>query len=184
MLGYSTLINLFDNVLATQIVTGVYHSVALKPMPGGGNRPVAPVGKRYLPVGIQDTKGFTCYCRQSGSADVQSSEKLGGCNTKKYRFQVPHKLVFFSNSETRSHEEIIAKLVGAAMKTPFISLQKIITTPEELLRSEAPTGRFEFKENTLYFSIEFFVLLDLQTNNCEDEIKCEGVPNPYCRTQQ
>lgn len=181
MLGYSTLTNLFDNVLSAGFVTGVYHSVVMKPIPSGGNRPVAPVNKRFVGVGIEDNKGFSCYCRQTGSAEVKSSEKLGGCNVMKYRFQIPHRLVFFNDNETRSHEDIIAKITGAVMNTPLVSLQKIISIPEELLRSETPTGRFQFKENTLYFSIEFFVLLDLQRNNCEEEIKCEGVPNPYCK---
>lgn len=180
MIGYSILSELFTNVLQTKFVTGVYHSVMMKPIEGGGIKPAAPIKNRWAYVGPEDTKGFFCYCRQSGSADVQSSEKLGGCNTRKYRFQIPHRLVFFNASEKRNHEAIIAKITSAVMKTPFVTLQKIVTIPEEILRSEAPTGRFNFKENTLYFSIEFFVLLDLQTNTCEQEMKCEGVDNPFC----
>lgn len=180
MIGSSILSELFTNVLQTKFVTGIYHSVMMKPVEGGGSKPAAPVNKRWKYVGPEDTAGFSCYCRQVGSADVQAVEKLGGCNTSKYRFQVLHRLVFFNASEKRSHDEIIAKITGAVMKTNMIRLQKIVNLPEELLRSEAPTGRFNFKENTLYFSIEFFVLLDLQTNTCEQEINCEGVQNPYC----
>lgn len=183
MLGYSTLIKLFDNLLATGIMTGIYHSVMMKPLKEG-SKPHAPVDGRWIYVGVDDTKGLTCYCRQNGSADVQNVEKLGACNNNKYRFQVPHRIVIYNASEKRDHEQIIALVSGAIMKTPLIRLQRIVNIPEEILRSEAPTGRFEFKDNTLYFAIEFFVLLDLQTDNCEHEIKCEGVPNPYCIAQQ
>jgi hypothetical protein len=179
MIGFSILRNLFDNVLQTKFVEGVYHSVMMK-QDKEGIRPAAPVQDRWVYIGPDDTKGLYAYCRQTGSADVQSSERIGACNLKKYRFQVPHRIVFFHNSEDRDHEAIIAKITGAVMKTPFVLLQKIITIPDELLRSEAPTGKFKFKEKTLYFSIEFFVLLDLQTDTCEEEIKCSGIDNPYC----
>lgn len=152
----------------------------MKPIAEGGVKPAAPVNQRFKYVGLDDTKGFSCYCRQSGPAEVIEAEKLGGCNLRKYRFQVPTKLVFFNNLETRSHDEIVALLLQAVMKTSFIRLQKFLTIPEEILKSEAPTGRFQFKENTFYLSIEFFLLLDIQNDNCTTEIKCEGVPNPFC----
>lgn len=183
MLGYSILIGLFDNVISTGMVKEIFHSVLMKPMEGGGNAPHAPVNGRWKYVGIDDRKGLSSYCRQSGTAESQGSEKLGGCNTKKYRFGIPHRLVFYAATEKRDHDTIIGKIAGAVMKTPFVTIQRIINLPDELLRSEAPTGRFQFKEHTLYFSIEFLVLLDLQTDNCTTEISCEGVTNPYCTTQ-
>lgn len=180
MIGYSILEPLFTNVLQTKFVNEIYHSVMLKPIPEGGTKPAAPVNKRYKYVGLDDSKGFSCYCRTTGSSDVIDVEKIGGCNTKKHRFQVPTRLVFFNMNELRSHDEIIAILLKAVMKTNFIRLQKFITIPEEILRSEAPTGRFTFKENTFFLAIDFFLLLDIQTDNCTTEIQCEGVPNPFC----
>jgi len=180
MIGFSTLSNLFNNVIATGIVNRIYHSVMLKPIDGGGNKPAAPVEGRWKYVGFDDTDGFSCYCRQTGSADVQGFNRVGGCNKKIYRFQVPCKLVLFSDFEERSHDDLIAKISGAVMKTPFINIQKIITNPDEILRSEAPTGKLTFKENTLFCSIDFFLLVDLQSDNCEEEIQCEKIPNPYC----
>lgn len=180
MLGFSILESLFINILETKFINGVYHSVMMKPMPEGGNFPAAPVQGRFQYVGVDDKKGFTAYCRQTGPAEVKDKEKLGGCNVYKYRFQIPTKLVFYHAIEERSHDEIIAKLVSAVIKTPFITLQKITNTPEEILRSEAPTGRFSFKDNTFYVAVDFFVLLDLQADTCEKEIVCEDIPNPYC----
>lgn len=180
MFGFSILESLFINVIETKFVTEVYHSVLMKPLPEGGVKPAAPVHDRFEYVGLDDSKGFNCYCRQNGSADVLKIEHLGGCNQKKYRFSVPHKLVLFNNDETRDHEAITANLIKAVMKTNYVSLQKVISIPDDILRSEAPTGRFKFQENTFYIAIDFFVLLDLVADNCEEEIKCTGVPNPYC----
>lgn len=182
MIGFSILSELFTNVLQTKFVTGVFHSVMMKPVDGGGNKPAAPIKKRYEYVGPNDKTGFSCYCRQSGSADVTDIEKVGGCNVKRHRFEIPHRIVFFSDGEKRDHETIIAAILKAVMKTNKVRIQKLVTIPEEILRSEAPTGRFQFKETTLYFAIEFFVLLDVQADTCEAEIKCEGVPNPFCIT--
>jgi len=180
MIGYSILEPLFINVLQTKFVTEIYHSVLLKPTPEGGNKPVAPVNKRYIYVGLNDTKGFSCYCRQSGSGDVISNDRVGSCGPKIYRFQVPTKLVFFHDYEERIHDDIIGKLVQAVIKTDKVRFQKITMNPDEILRSEAPTGKFQFKESTFYVSLDFFILLDIQVDNCTTEIQCEGIQNPYC----
>ena len=180
MIGFSILSNLFANIVATKFVTGVFHSVMMKPIETGGMKPAAPIQGRWQYVGIDDTKGFSCYCRQNGSADVDSVERIGSCNKNIYTLKVPQRLVFFHAIETRSHDEIIAQVLKAVISTPDVKLQKLVTIPEEILRSEAPTGRFKFKDNTLYFAIEFFVLLDIQADNCPVEIKCEGIPNPFC----
>lgn len=180
MLGFSILESLFINILETKFVKEVYHSVLMKSLPEGGVKPAAPVADRFIYVGLDDSAGFNCYCRQTGSADVLSVEKLGACNNKKYRLNVPHKIVFYSSNEKRGHDDITARLLKAVIKTNFINLQKVTVIPDDILRSEAPTGRFKFQENTFYIAIDFFVLLDIITDNCEDEIKCNGVPNPYC----
>lgn len=182
MIGSSILNQLFTNILETKFVTEVYHSVMLKPLDQGGFKPMAPVAKRWVPVGIDDTKGFTCYCRQTGSADVSQVENLGSCNLKKYRFQIAHKLVFYHEAEERNHDQIIAMLSSAVMKTNLLNVQKITTIPEDILRSEAPTSKFKLKDNTFYVSIDFFILLDLQANTCEQEIQCEAITNPVCIT--
>lgn len=180
MIGFSTLNELFNNILRTGIVNKVYHSVMLKPIDGGGNKPAAPVQGRWVYVGLNDTQGFSCYVRQTGSADVISTNRVGGCNKKIYRFQVPTRIVFYNDSEKRSHETLIGRLAGAIMKTGYLNVQKIITNPDEILRSEAPTGKFSFKEDTFFVAIDCFVLLDIQSDTCPTEITCEGIENPVC----
>jgi len=98
--------------------------------------------------------------------------------------RIPQRLVFFNSGESRNHEDVQAKCMKAVIKTPRVTLQKLVTTPEEILRSESPTGRFQLKTDSLYFAIEFFVLLDLIADNCEEEIRCDGLANPYCTTTQ
>lgn len=162
---------------------GVYHSVRMKPLTSGGFVPAAPVNGKFIPVGIDDAKGFTCYVRQIGAAENVKEERIGGCGANKlYRFNVPHRVVFFNNKETRSHDEITSILLKAIMKTEFVKIQRVHINHEEILRAEAPTGRYGFAEATFYMAIDFFILLDTQTDNCDTEIQCEKVANPYCNT--
>lgn len=180
MLGYSILKNLFANLVDTEIVRNVYHSVVLLPLPEGGFKPAAPVKGNYMYVGVDDTKGFNTYVRQTGSADVVKTEKLGSCNFNMYTFQIPFKVVFYNREEKRSHEDVLSRLMKATFSTPSIKIQRVTSNPDEILRSESPTGRFSFKNQAFYCSIDFFVLLKLQADTCESEISCAKADNPYC----
>lgn len=180
MFGYSILNKLFVNVFLTTFVKSIYHSVTMKPATDGGIKPAASVDGRIVYVGIDDTKGFYCYCRQTGAAEIQKEVRLGGCNGKMTRFSVPHRIVFYHATEKRDHETILGKLVKAVMKTSRVKITRVHSVPEQLLQQEQPTGRFTFKGKTFYQAIDFSVLLDLQTDTCEQEITCEGIPNPFC----
>ncbi len=179
MFGTSTLKQLFTAILQTKFVTGVHHSVKIQSQEGIG-KPVAPVNGKFIYVGIDDREGFTCYCRQTGPADVESVEKIGGCSKKKYRLQVPHRLVFYNQEETRDHDTITARLTAATMDVYLVKLQRVLTIPDDILRTESPTGRFTFRDNSFYIAIDFFVLLDVMADTCETEITCEGIDNPFC----
>jgi len=179
MTGSSILKEVFANVLATRIVTGVYHSVKLQNKQGV-TKPVAPINGIFEGVGPDDTKGFTAYCRQTGPADVDKFERIGGCNSKLYTFSVPHKIVFFCDEEKRDHDSLFAKLTAAVMNTKKVRIQRLMSIPEDILRTEAPNGRFDFREYTFYAAIDFLLLLDIAEDKCGEEITCEGTPNPFC----
>lgn len=179
MLGYSILSNLFTNIIATKFVNSIYHSVVIESK-DGERRPVASIDGKYRYVGIQDNNGFSCYCRQIGPAEVQKTFNVAACGKNITRFQVPHRIIFFNANEERNHEDILAKLIGVTMGSYRITISRINNIREDLLRQEVPTGRFNFTENTFYQGIDFFVLLDLQTDNCEQEIRCDGLRNPFC----
>lgn len=180
MLGQSTLKELFDNIIKTTFVKGVYHSVSMKPLLKGASKPAAPVDGRFKSVGVEDTEGFSCYCRQTGPLQVQKIEKVGSCNQNIHRSTVPHRLVFFNDIEKRDHDSLTAILMKAVMKTPKIHMVSVNTDPEAILKLEAPAGKFTFKIDTYYVCINFDVFLDVKADNCEQEIVCEGVANPYC----
>lgn len=181
MFGFSILSPLFNNVIETKFVKNVYHTVTLQPrLTGGGVSPAAPVSGRYIYVGVDDTNGFSCYCRQTGPLEVVKSEIIGGCNMKKYKTHVPHRLIFFNDNETRSHEDITSQIIKSVIGSAKIILSKVHINREDILKTEAPTGQFKFKAKTFYIAIDFFVVLDLQTDNCEEEIRCEEIENPYC----
>lgn len=180
MFGSSILSNLFERVIETGLVNRVFHSVILEELTKGGFRPAAPVKGRFVYVGPDDTKGFGVYCRQTGQVGVDRNELIGGCDLRRYHTTIPHRLVFFRDREKRSHDDLLSRLIKAVISTPGVRLSSVTNLHKDILPQEAPTGKFKFNNMTFYVSIDFNVLLKLQTDNCEDEIGCEGLNNPFC----
>lgn len=180
MQGLSILKNLFDNLIDTGIVRNVYHSVVIR-QDGDHKKPAAPVSDRFQYVGVDDSKRFTTYCRAIGAMEVVKEEKFASCGGKNIRVQILHRLVFFNQKESRDFDDISGKLINAVLKTGNkIKFQRLVTNYQDILLQEAPTGQFKFTPSTYYTAIEFFVILDLTTNNCQQEIRCSGIENPYC----
>lgn len=180
MTGQSILKELFDNLLETKLFKEISHSVVLKKLLTGGVKPVAPYKEDFEAVGIEDHKGFNCYCRQVGPLEVSDIEKVGACGLKIYKTKTLHRLVFFNDNEKRSQDDLTGILTKAVIKTGFINLKSIESEADKILQKESPAGTFVFTNKTYYLAIDFFVLLTLQTDNCEQEISCNRLPNPYC----
>jgi hypothetical protein len=177
MFGSSILNQLFTNLVESGFAPKIYHSVIQKPLKKGSFAPAYPIpGGGYNYIGPDDTKGFSAYCRQTGSAEGVV-EKVSSFQ-KRYKFQVPHRLVFFNDNEARDHETVKGQLLKAVMKTDKLTVQRIHVLASQILSEEAPTGKFTFDASTFYFAVDFSVLLELQTDNCTTEITCEGTPNP------
>lgn len=180
MIGLTTLSALFTNLINTNIVDKVYHSVLIK-QDGEHKKPAAPVKGRFQYVGVDDTKGFTAYCRAVGPVETEKSESMGSCSSiQRYRTQTLHRLVFFNQDEDRAPDDLSGRLLQAVMMTPKIKFKRLITNPGDILASEAPTGQFKFLPSTFYIAIEFLVVLDITTDTCQTEIKCKEVANPFC----
>lgn len=182
MIGFSPLNKLFTAVWNTGLVTKIFHSVLITKTTDGHIKPVAPVGGSYQYVGVEDTEGFVAYCRQAGDVEILKEEPVGA-GLRFYHLQVLHRLVFFNSNESRTHEDLTAQFLKAVMSVPKdVRLRKAITMPVQLLQQESPTGKYVFTPDTYYCGIEFFVLLRLQADTCPQEIKCAGLPNPFCGT--
>lgn len=179
MIGYLTLRTLFGLILDTKVgISRVYHSVIVRPTPEG-RKPAAPVGGKYIYVGVDDTSGFSCYCRPIEPINVNKSERKGSCSSKIFHTRTLHRLVFFHDHEDRLHDDLLGVLIKAVIKSG-VDLSRVHTNHEEILKAEAPTGRFTFEPSTFYAAIDFYLLLELTADNCPAEIRCEGLPNPYC----
>jgi hypothetical protein len=175
-----TLKALFDNILQTKFLKNVYHAVTLQPrLEGGGSSPAASVSGRFVYVGPDDTKGFTGYIRQTGAAEVRDKVAIGSQKWM-YNMKFPFRAVFFNQNEKRSFEDLTATLTKAIIKTPRVELIRINPIREDLLKQEVPSGTFKFKTSTYYASIDFFVFLSLQADNCEQVLSCSDLANPYC----
>jgi len=175
-----TVETLLKNILDTHLLKNIYHSVTLQPrLQGGGYSPAAQVAGRYVYIGPDDTKGFTGYVRQTGSADVQKRDQLGP-NMWRYLMNFPFRAVFFNNTEKRNFEDLTATLTKSIIKSPHVQLIRINPIREDVLRTEVPSGQFNFKTSTYYASIDFFIFLSLQTDNCEQVLSCIDLTNPYC----
>jgi hypothetical protein len=179
MIGFSTLNSLFDLLLNTKVgISKIYHSVIIRPTQDG-RKPGAPVGKAFVYVGVDDTEGFSCYCRQVEPMSVNKTERKGSCSTKIFHTRTLHRIVFFHDHEKKLHDDLLSVLIKAVIASG-VELSKVHTNHEEILKAEAPTGRFTFQPSTFYAAIDFYLILELTADNCPTEIRCEGLPNPYC----
>jgi len=175
-----TLKGILNNILETKFFKNVYHSVTLQPrLEGGGFSPAAQIGNRFVYVGPDDTKGFNGYIRQTGAAEVWKKDAIS-CAVTRYQMKFPFRAVFFNDKETRNFEDLTAALTKAIIKTSHVELIRINPIREEVLRTEVPAGKFQFKTSTYYVSIDFFVFLSLQADNCELVLSCSDLVNPYC----
>jgi hypothetical protein len=177
MIGYLTLKNLFNNILATGLVNEVYHSVVIATV-DGRKKPQAPLGGRYTYVGVVDTKGFGCYCRVSGALEVVKEDREGSCSQKLLTTQIPHRLVFYNDHETREQDSLLGQLIKAVIGTKDIKLQRALTIADTILKEESE-GKYNFKPSAFYAAIDFLVVLKIQTDNCQADFGCEGLDNPY-----
>lgn len=179
MIAFSILQSLFKNVIATGYVEKIYHSVIMNPTKEGGKKPSAFIDSRVTYLGPDDTKGFSCYCRETGPTEIRSEERLSSCNLKLFKLQTPFRMVFQNQIEERNHEEIISALIGAFSKTSKVKFVRLNSIALDLLAQETPTGSFTITENTFYQAIDFLLLLEIQGTTCETDTSCNNLENPY-----
>lgn len=191
MLGLSTLNKVFTNVIATGLVSEVFHSVIIRDDGTGQKKPSAPVDTKFIYVGIDDREGFHGYCRAVSPLEVYREEKIGPGNWITY-YRIMNRLVFHNGIEHRSHDGLAGILTNAVLGVAGVKLNKLYTNAEDFLRQEQPTGSFSLKTGEFYIAIDFYFYAAAVKNYCEpgegapggqfsltEELTC-GPENPFC----
>lgn len=177
MIGFSILQDLFSKIIATGHVKQVFHSVIIRPDNTGNRKPSAPVGNKFVYVGIDDSKGFLCYCRAIGPLETVKVERISSLVTE-YTVQQLNRLVFY-NEFGCDHDTIAGQLVKIVMSSNETKFVRLYTDADDIIRQEQPTGTFNLPTSALYIAIEFHLTMKLIKDECEVEIS-SGLKNPFC----
>jgi hypothetical protein len=177
MQGFSVLKNVFEFLLSTQLVKEVFHSVIIIEQ-GEKRFPAFPKGEdKFEYVGCSSNRVMTAYLRQSDDLKVNSVVKISSL-LNSYNVTVPHRLVFFNAREKRNHDDLLKKFLQVAF-LPGVTLNRAIIDKEKLLEQEMSQGDFSFGESDFYCAIDFEVKFVIQKNNCDLEIGCFQICNPF-----
>lgn len=180
MIGFSSLNDVFRNVLGTGLVKEIYHSVIIRNDGTGQVKPSAPVETKFVYVGIDDSHGFRAYQRAVTPLEWIREDRVGGCSPSRVQVRVLNRLVFFSPNETRGHDDLANALALAVIGTPGVRFQRLMTNAEDFIRQEHPTGSFHLSTADFYIAIEFYTTFWINPQSCgQPEIGC-GKKNPFC----
>lgn len=181
MQGYSILKTAFDKILDTGLTYRVFHSVKkFEDVNEGTTYPVYPSGiDEFTYVGIDDTKHMTVYCRQIDDLRVVKPELIAS-SLYNYRVAIPHRMVFFNDFEKRNQDDLLSRFIQFAF-LPNIKLLRVIVDKERLANMESTAKGFNFGDETFYAAIDFEIALTLSQQNCEIELTCDSLTNPYTK---
>ncbi len=168
-------IEIANAILASGIVTQVFHSCKMLRDDSIGLYPAYQKGEEFVYTGIDDAKGLFGYIRENG--DMSGEEfKVASCS-RSYEMTAPLRVVFFSDNEKRNHEELLAQLTKFTFMSK-VTLVRIITDKFRLKQEESPLFRESFGGNTFYVAFDVSVSFVLLPNTCEPASACITHPNP------
>lgn len=179
MQGFSVLKGVFDFLIDTNLIKEVFHSVEIVET-DNKRFPAYPIESGDLVyVGVDDTKIMNCYIRQVNDLRIDRVEKISS-SVSEYETVIPHRIVFFNDHEKRNQDDLIKIFIGVAF-LPGVRLKSVIVDKEKLLQLETKPHGFKFDSKTFYSAIDIDIVFRLRRNNCEEEIGCENIKNPYCK---
>ncbi len=173
-------VELCETVLATKLLTRMYHSVELvRDSQRNTSTPYWKDGKagEYQFVGPDDSLGLYGYVRVSGDISAVPL-KVGSC-ARSYETSIPMRLVFFRANEERDHASLLQQLLSVTFLTG-VSLSRIITDKFKLRQDEAPQTKQNFDASTFYVAFEVLVNALLLPSHCEQDA-CRTFTNPICQ---
>lgn len=172
-------IDLAHDLLATGLLTKVYHSCELVRDPQKGTvGPCYARGTEYVLVGVDDTQGMFAYIRSNGD-DVGTPTRVQSC-AHAYNLTVPVRVVVFADNELRDKNSLIDRLLSVTFKKG-VYLQRVVEDKYRLGRDESDMYRAAFGPATFYVAIDVLLTSVLLPSQCEPE-PCPLFPNPICPT--
>lgn len=173
-------IELCNAVLATRLLTRMYHSVEMvRDAQRNSATPYYPKGGagEYDFVGPDDTLSFYGYVRVSG--DISATLlKVQSC-ARSYEASIPMRVVFFNQHEERDHASLVQQLLSVTFLTG-VTLVRVITDKFKLIKDEAPQTKQNFDAATFYVAFEVLVNALLLPSHCEQDV-CRTFTNPICQ---
>lgn len=172
-------VEIANTILATGLVTKVYHSAEmLRDIERGQLFPAFRIGADYMFIATEDTKGLYCYIRANGDYSA-TPLKIQSCS-RSYEMQIPLRIVFFNDYEERDRNFLIEKLASFSFMTG-VQLIRVIDDKFRLIREEAPIVKEKFDGQTFYIAFDILLKKVLSPSDCESEA-CELFPNPICQS--
>lgn len=178
MLAYSTLNPVFVDLLDTNLVQKIYHSIIIY-AEGDERFPAYRLGDDFIYCGQDDRQIMGCYVRQTGDFTNRTTELISS-NQKMYVSRIPYRFVFFNDFEKRNHDELAAQLMNIVFQ-PDIEFVRYISDKTRLAQEESSLKGFNFGGSTFYAAIDVFVTVRLKRNNCEQTMNCGEIPNPIVK---
>lgn len=171
-------LSIADELLATGLVTQVFHSVELiKDTTNDNFLPAFPVGAEYSDITDLDKLGRFAYIRQNGDATA-APEKIGSCG-KDYFLNVPLRIVVYNDREDKDFNVLQARL-GSFAFLPRVTLLRVRVDKYALSREETNMRRENFDGNVFYVAYDISVQSLYLRSTCEVN-ECQTYPNPICK---
>lgn len=178
MLAYSTINPVLLDLLNTDLVKKIYHSVILYEEENE-RFPAYRIGDDYAYCGQDDREIMGCYLRQTGDFTNRETTQISSAE-KMYVSRIPYRLVFFNDHEKRNHDDLAAKLMNIVFAQD-IEFVRYISDKTRLAQEESKLKGFNFGGNTFYAAIDIFVTVRLKKTNCEQVMNCGDIPNPIVK---
>lgn len=124
--------------------------------------PGLPNGDDWIDFSPTDQKEIL-YIRRNGDDEVVDELKLSSCS-KAYNMRSPLRIVFFKDHAT-NQAEIIFNLMQSILVAKT-KLRSIKYDKWKLVKEES-SGDYKFGASTVYLAIDFYLLWELTSDNCE-----------------
>lgn len=166
-----------EHILATGLVSKVYHSCELVRDDQQVLNPAYKVGADYVLVGVDDETALYAYIRTNGDATA-TPLKLQSCRNA-YEVSAPLRVVFYHDHEERDEAWLLTRLSSFTFLAD-VTLQRLVVDKFRLAREESDTQDPNFDGRVFYVAFDIVVNVLLLPSDCADR-PCPVHTNPLCK---